>query len=324
MIFSCSACTGPACVRELPGPSGPVDRVSGFTTSGSIPQIVLRLFASVGQVRREHFDLAININQTAPKYYALRMKLWRVWCLLGGIRHWMGDKSLFIFPAVRPDVPVPPVPHHMDITAARLEADGIMIPDRRIDLRLTDEERRHAQEVWDGKAAAAVGDKVPVAVGVGGKKLRWPVERFEELIRRVSEPGIVPVFFGGRENCVEIDEMIAHLGFGFDAADAGLTTLRETVAFMENCRFYVGNDTGTLHMAVAAGLKCVGIYSAHNFPGAWNPYGEGHIVLRHDLPCAGCLAAVCPKGSPACIESITVDEVEDAVKRMLRQVMEQK
>ena len=121
----------------------------------------------------------------------------------------------------------------------------------------------------------------------------------------------------------EAARICAEVVFGFNAADAGLTTLRETVAFMENCRFYVGNDTGTLHMAVAAGLKCVGIYSAHTVPGAWNPYGEGHIVLRHDLPCAGCLAAVCPKGSPVCIESITVDEVEAAVKRMLRQVMEQ-
>ena len=324
VLFSYSAYTGLACVRELLGPSGLIDRVSGFTTSGSIPQIVLRLFASVGQVRREHFDLAININQTAPKYYALRMKLWRVWCLLGGIKHWMGDKSLFIFPVVRPDAAPPAVPQHMDITAARLEADGIKIPDRRIDLCLTDEERRRAQEVWNGKAAPAVGDKIPVAVGIGGKKLRWPVERFEDLFRRMAGEGVVPVFFGGRENVAEIDGMIARLGFGFNAADAGLNSLRETVAFMENCKFYAGNDTGTLHMAVAAGLKCVGIYSAHNFPGAWNPYGGGHIVLRHDLPCAGCLAAVCPKGNPVCIEGITVDEVEDAVKRMLRQFEEQK
>ena len=47
-------------------------------------------------------------------------------------------------------------------------------------------------------------------------------------------------------------------------------------------------------------------------------YSRAVIVI------SGCLAAVCPKGTPACIESIIVDEVEDAVKRMLRQVMEQK
>lgn len=324
VLFSYSAYTGLACVRELLGPSGLVDRVSGFTTSGNIAGIVLRLFASVGQVRHEHFDLAININRTAQKYYSLRMKLWRVWCLLGGIRYWMGDQSLFIFPAVRSGVPAPTVPHHMDMIAARLEASGILVPDRRIDLCLTDGECRHARLVWKEKAAPTVGEKIPVAIGVGGKKLRWPVERFEELIRRVSGPGIVPVFFGGRENIPEIEGMIARLGFGFNAADAGLASLRETVAFMENCKFYVGNDTGTLHMAVAAGLKCVGIYSSHNYPGAWNPYGEGHIVLRRDPPCAGCLATVCPNGRPSCVEDITVDEVESAVNRMLQQTMKQR
>ncbi len=324
VLFSYSAYTGLACVRELLGPSGLVDRVSGFTTSGNVVGIVLRLFASVGQVRREHFDLAININQTAPKFYAIRMKMWRVWCLLGGIKSWMGDRSLFIFPAVRPGAPVPAVPHHMDMIAARLEASGIKVPDRRIDLNLTDGERLHARSVWEEKAASAVGDRIPVAVGVGGKKLRWPVERFEEVIRRIAGHGIVPVFFGGRENIPEIEGMIARLGFGFNAANAGLNSLRETVAFMENCKFYVGNDTGTLHMAVAAGLKCIGIYSAHNYPGAWNPYGEGHIVLRHDPPCAVCLATVCPKGRPVCIEDITVDEVEFAVKQMLRHLEEQK
>ena len=77
-------------------------------------------------------------------------------------------------------------------------------------------------------------------------------------------------------------------------------------------------------MAVAAGMKCVGVYSAHDFPGSWNPYGEGHIVLRHDLSCAGCHADACPKGKTVCIEGITVDEVEDAVKRMSRQAAEQK
>ena len=317
VLFSYSAYTGLACVRELLLPSGLVDRIIGFTTSGSVPEIVLRLFLSVPRIRREHFDLAVNINQTAPKYYALRMKLWRVWCLFGGIKHWMGDRSLFIFPPIRPGGAPPVVPQHLDMIAVRLEADGIMIPDRRIDMMLTDEEIRRAQSIWDGKAAAKIGSRIPVAAGIGGKKQRWPIERFEELFRRTGKIGIIPVFFGGRENRAEIDRIIARLGFGFNAADAGLDSLRETVAFMSNCKFYVGNDTGTIHMAVAAGLKCIGIYSAQNIPGAWNPYGEGHIVLRHDLPCTGCFAAVCPKGRPACIEDISVDEVESAVVRMI-------
>lgn len=318
VLFSYSAYTGLPCVRELLLPSGLVSRIIGFTTSGSIPEIVLRLFLSVRQVRREHFDLAVNINRTAPKYYALRMRMWRIWCFCCGIGRWFGDKDLFICPVKRPGEPVPAMPHHLDLIAARLEASGIAVGDRRIDIDLTKEERLRAQTVWKSIMPDAGRDRIPVAVGVGGKKLlRWPMAKYEELLRRTTVgPGIVPVFFGGPENVAEIDVMTARLGFGINAANAGLKGLRETVALMEHCRFYVGNDTGTLHMAVAAGLRCVGIYSAHSPPGSWSPYGPDHIVIRHDLPCSGCLRDVCPLGRPACIEDISVDEVESAVLRM--------
>ena len=318
VLFTYSGYSGVACVRELVDRAGLVDRVIGFSTSGSKIGIVMRLIASTLRVRREHFDLAVNINRTPTAYYVLRMRAWRMWCGLCGIPRYMGDKALFVFPP-RSEGELPPaVPHHLDMIAARLEADGIIVDDRRIDLRLTDDEVALARGIWNKNIP---GGKFPVAVGVGGKQLRWAVEKYEELLRRVAALGIFPVFFGGRENAAEISGMISRLGFGFNAAEAGPGGLRETVAFMGNCKFYVGNDTGTLHMAVAAGLKCVGIYSAHNYPQCWYPYGNGHIVLKHELPCSGCLKTRCPLERPACIEDITVDEVETAVRRMFDRVV---
>ena len=316
VLFTYSGYSGVSCVRELTLPSGLVDRVDGFTVSGSKIGIVARLIAATRQIRKERFDLAVNINRTATAHYALRMKLWRWWCRLCGIGRCLGDKALFIFPPRRRGVPPPVVPHHLDMIAARLEADGIVVDDRRIDLGLTDAEVARAREIWSGKIPEG---KIPVAVGVGGKQLRWGMAKFEELFRRTAPFGIFPVFFGGRENSPEIDGAIARLGFGFNAADAGLAGLRETVAFMAHCRFYVGNDTGTLHMAVAAGLKCVGIYSSHNYPACWDPYGAGHVVLKHETSCAGCLKTSCPLGRAACIEDIGVDEVAAAVLRMCGQ-----
>ena len=303
-----------ACVRELVDRSGLVDRVIGFSTTGSKLAIVARLVGSSRLVRRERFDLAVNINRTATAHYALRMRLWRLWCRMCGISRCMGDKALFIFPPRSKGTLPPAVPHHLDMIAARLEADGIAVDDRSIDLNLAPDEVARAREIWDKNIPAG---KFPVAFGIGGKQLRWPMDKYEELCRRLAPRGVLPVFFGGRENVAEIDAAISRLGLGFDAASAGLSSLRESVAFMGGCRLYVGNDTGTLHMAVAAGLKCVGIYSAHNYPGVWHPYGNGHTVIRHDVRCSGCLKSTCPLGRPACIDDITVDEVEAAVDRML-------
>jgi len=76
---------------------------------------------------------------------------------------------------------------------------------------------------------------------------------------------------------------------------AGELSVRESAALMEGARFYLGNDTGVMHLAAAVSIPCVGVFSARNWPGIWEPYGHGHKVLRFDVPCSGCHLAVCNK-----------------------------
>jgi ADP-heptose:LPS heptosyltransferase len=64
---------------------------------------------------------------------------------------------------------------------------------------------------------------------------------------------------------------------------------------MQGMRLYLGNDTGTMHLAVAAGLRCVAVFSARDWPGKWDPYGSGHHVLRVDVSCAGCKLVTCDR-----------------------------
>lgn len=193
----------------------------------------------------------------------------------------------------------------MSLIARRLNADGIRYPLDRIDLHLSCDEISGAEAVWAGLDIPR--DGIPVAIGIGGKQLRWRSARFAAVVEKLREKyPIVPLFFGGQENVSEIDELISSCG-GVNVPRLAIPGLRTTIAFMRNCAFFIGNDTGTLHMAVAAGLRCVGIYSAHNYPGEWYPWGKGHIVLRKSLPCDGCMNSPCVEKT--CLESISVDEV---------------
>ncbi len=87
---------------------------------------------------------------------------------------------------------------------------------------------------------------------------------------------------------------------------------------MRHCTFFLGNDTGSMHMAVAAGLKCVAVFSSRSAPGAWYPYGPGHIVLRKFVPCEGCQLVECVENRMQCILAITVDEVLSTCREMAR------
>ena len=96
------------------------------------------------------------------------------------------------------------------------------------------------------------------------------------------------------------------------------------MAFFKHCYCYIGNDTGTAHLAATAGLKCAILYSAHSLPkGAWHPVGDGHLFIRKDISCAGCGKDVCPKGeiSP-CMELIRPEEVVEKVIPWMEQLSE--
>jgi ADP-heptose:LPS heptosyltransferase len=83
------------------------------------------------------------------------------------------------------------------------------------------------------------------------------------------------------------------------------------------CSLYVGVDTGAMHLAAAAGVRCVAIMAAIDSPGRWTPRGEGHHVFRTEIECEGCGLKVCPIGNK-CVEPISASEVAAAALAMLR------
>ena len=98
----------------------------------------------------------------------------------------------------------------------------------------------------------------------------------------------------------------------------GKTSLLQLAALLERCQVLVTNDTGTLHVATAVGTPVVAIFGPTN-PGATGPWGEGHAVVKREVPCSPCLERVCPTDH-ACMRKISVEDVEKAVGNRLRSV----
>ena len=153
-----------------------------------------------------------------------------------------------------------------------------------------------------------------VAIGMGGKKpfCRWPHDRYSELIETlIKRYDITPVYFGSKGEGSDAQKLIDQNSRGINFC--GKLSIEQGLATMASCQTYIGNDTGTIHMAAAAGLRCLGLYASHDIPGKWHPYGQGHVVLRDDsTKCAGSLEKfVCPHDNE-CIESISVKQVLQA------------
>jgi len=157
-----------------------------------------------------------------------------------------------------------------------------------------------------------------IAVGLGSKmqsKL-WPTEQFHEVLSAlVTVQNVWPIFYGGPEDKEQAEQLITALKVGSNAC--GSLSLRGSACSMQNCRFYLGNDTGTMHLAVAGGIPCVAIFSARDVPGKWYPYGQGHFVHRVPVECEGCMLYECYEQKRRCLTMITSEAVLESCWEIL-------
>lgn len=213
-----------------------------------------------------------------------------------------------------------PVMHEADALLHRLACSGLsVVPPGQghMDLGITAKEQARADAWWLEQNGPQTAPHGWFAVCAGSKwtSKQWPADRYQEVVHRlIDQTGLVPVIFGGAEDR-ELGRSLIQ-GWGQGGCAAGEFSVRESAALLRHARFYLGNDTGVMHLAAAMGRPCVGIFSALDWPGRWFPYGEGHQVLRHEVPCAGCLAQRCPYANE-CLTGISVEAVMRACETVL-------
>lgn len=148
---------------------------------------------------------------------------------------------------------------------------------------------------------------------------RWPIENYSLAVNSlIREFNIIPFVLGGREEREIADKLIKEWNCGY--AVTGELSIKDGIELLSRCKMYLGNDTGTMHMAVAAGIPCVTIFSARDMPGRWEPYGTMHTVFRADVDCAGCMLRECKAEGMKCILSIDSMEVIEACRKILCEV----
>lgn len=152
-------------------------------------------------------------------------------------------------------------------------------------------------------------DKCVIAVAPGSKwdSKKWDTAKFIATLKKLNDHiNIYPLIFGGKEDKSVGDHITSELGFGTNLS--GALSVRESAAALSKCKLYIGNDTGTMHLAASVGVTCVAIFAAIDYIGRWNPIGSHHKIIRKQVECAGCHSPVCLTDR-RCLEQIEIDEV---------------
>lgn len=120
------------------------------------------------------------------------------------------------------------------------------------------------------------GDAIVVHTGSGSGRKRWPAPRFLEIMRRLSGAGRRGVCITGEAeegSPADLDDRVMPPGWTrFRKPD-----ILHLAGLLSAARLFLGNDSGTAHLAAACGCPAVVLF-LDEFVSLWEPYGKTRVI----------------------------------------------
>lgn len=245
-------------------------------------------------LRREGFDLTVDLRDS-------------LWSRFVGGKHWSMRLR-------RGDIHA--VTRYLDV----LQQRGVDVAGARPQLQFTAQRlaKRDAFLTENGvnRRQALVGIHPG---GNWGYKL-WGPESFAQIADRLCEKWNAQILLFSGPNERELQTKVASL-MHQQPICVKEDDLCQVAALIAGCDFYIGNDTGPMHIAVAVGTPVIAIFGSTNHHRS-GPYGEEHTVVHSgvELGCNPCHPGKrpggCGQGSCAVIEAVTVERVFNAAEKL--------
>ncbi len=218
--------------------------------------------------------------------------------------------------------------HWVDIYLGIIETFGEEEAAKDLEFYISEKDREFAEKFFGMKNISK--DDVLVGIHPGGKthvnNKRWPVERFAEVINRLSEKHVFKLVLFGAENeealvnrlksLVKLDS-ISIVGFPFGRA----------AALLQRVNIFLINDSGLLHLADAVRCPCVVSLFGPTDPRRIVPRNERNIYISSKIECAPCIeldagdeSKRCTKEDRnECLKQISKEEVLNILESVFRQ-----
>ncbi|MDI6839301.1 MAG: glycosyltransferase family 9 protein [bacterium] len=158
------------------------------------------------------------------------------------------------------------------------------------------------------------------------KNKQWGAKNLVKLCNSIIEKFNAQILLIGGKSDVKLCNYIQNHIHTKALNLAGMTTLLQSAAIIEECDLFIGHASGPTHIAAALGTPVVAIYGADN-PKNFAPLGRSVIVVTPKLRCAPCfhfyrnfLWGLRLRYIPVCkaIQTIKVEDVFNACAQVLK------
>lgn len=145
-----------------------------------------------------------------------------------------------------------------------------------------------------------------VHLGAGMSAKLWPVRHWDALLGRFLADGWRVIVLGAEGDRVAGRQLATHANL---RNWTGTLAVTETTALLERADLFIGADSGPAHLAAAAGVPSVVLFSGTNQVGQWRPYSRRSLVIRHKVGCGPCHQKVCPLQDHPCMNGLRPERV---------------
>ncbi len=140
-----------------------------------------------------------------------------------------------------------------------------------------DEKQEAASIVTEGMPAQKF---IVFSIGAKLPDKDWGDDNWLNVLAAVtkSNPDLGVVLVGAPDECDRAENLVSDWN-GAVLNLCGQTEPRLSALVMENALFYLGHDSGPMHLAAMMGVPCLAVFSARAKPGVWFPQGQGHQIF---------------------------------------------
>ena len=108
-------------------------------------------------------------------------------------------------------------------------------------------------------------------ISASGPTKRYDIDNYIKLFQEINSKFPCKFFlFGGKNDEILIEKVMGSIP---NCVSLSKLNLEQIIPIFAACRFYIGNDTGPLHISANLNLKCLAIFcdSPPSAYGLWNP-----------------------------------------------------
>ena len=154
----------------------------------------------------------------------------------------------------------------------------------------------------------------------------WPLGRYGKVAKDLAQRYNAKIIFvGGPDEFLVIQKLKNDLDDQRIINLAGKTSIKQLFCLIGKCSVFIGNDSGPMHIAASMGVKTIGLFGP-NLPLRWGPFGRNNISIFKGRLCKHCpcinvhlgIVPECYYGNNKCMKAITVEEVVNAARKLVR------